>query len=904
MPPRSVLLELATRRNSYVCRSCLTALGISQPAPSQRFLRSYARGAHKENGARIKDKTESLKTPKEAPDNDVVINYFDKDPVTGRVTRVDMDQEGEDDDENFPDFDDMESHLDEVDRVATAKAEQIDATLERLDGMTGVLERIVGKHGPPGALEALNKLMATYDTNRSPKIKGIEEFDEAEENKEFEANEAIEEDEENEEDEYSEGVEENDEFDDTGFPSVRLTEAKHPGSPTCRKKARLDADCQSLNKVVKRAMHRIQKGKLTRDLVRAVWRSFEKLNFLILTAQATVPKEVWDALWKIFAFEGPENPRRAAAIWGLYKTMVRVGVPLSDERRLQALEATFETGEHAEALDTWKRLVTDLGSKNSAASVGYWELGVWMYSQLGDTARAERATKTLLERSSPYNPADTRVLFHLIRTYCAQPETAEKGFLLYRRMRDLAKKLEKPMEIGDYDDVISVFLKSGHTDYAMFAFTDMMLDGTVNLYGKAKLPNQVRNFFFFGKWLKRLIGAGDLDGAHSVLAFMQKNGVVAASIQLNGLIGAWLRTGTVPDRRKADDLAWAMIRSRKAFVDLRRRQRQSEGPARFVDNRPNSSSHTGPDLDHDMVPRATAETYILLAENYRSRGLFTRLEELFVSFKECEMPGDAMMMNELMAAAVAQNRGDKAREMYQLMVHEHGITPNIDTFALLFSSLHVNLLRGRAIRHYEVADFQREVRAVFFEMMTSSWAGDAAAALARAEGGGGSNSSRNSSKRNPLSAGQVKLVLHSFRKSNDWAGLVAALEGFRDVVGFRMTRGVALEMLAEVEQLDRPTPRSARAVIRATVKLQVLVTKMQTHGPIEGVVGTAEGVKDPKVLYQILMDYYHSKFQTEDPTSQTLIKQVKKEMGVTGFTKRNARRRSQSQHLVEQHSIA
>lgn len=877
MPPRSVLLELATRRNSYVCRSCLTALGISQPAPAQRFIRGYAKAPQEENGARIKGRAESPKKPKEAPDSGVVVNYFEKDPLTGQITRVDV-EEDEEDGEDFPDFDDMESHLEEVDRVATAKAEQIDAHLEKLDKMTGVLERIVEKHGPPGALEALNKLMATYDTNKFKDVKGAEEFDEAEENKKFEAN------------EEDEDVEGSDESDGTGIPPVLLTDSKHPGSPVTRKKARMIADCDSLNQTIKRAMDRVQAGKLTKESIRAAWRSFEAATPLILTAQATVPKEAWAALWKVFTFEGPENPRRAAAIWGLYKTMVRVGVTLSDEQRLQALEATFETGERAEALDTWKRLVTDLGRKDSAVAVSYWELGVWMYSQLGDTARAERASKALFERSSPYRPADSRVLFHLIQTYCAHPETAEKGFLLYRRMRDLAMKLEKPMDIGDYDDVISLFLKSGHTDYAMFAFTDMMLDGTVNLYGKAKLPNQVRNSFFFGKWLKRLIGAGDLDGAYSVLAFMQKNGVVAASIQVNGLIGAWLRTGTVSNRRRADELAWAMIHSRMAFVDLRRRQRQTEGPARLVDNRPNSSNHAGPGLDHDMVPRATAETFILLAENYRGRGLFTRLEELFVAFKECEMPGDAMMMNELMAAAVAQNRGEKAREMYRLMVHEHGITPNVDTFAVLFSSLPVNLLRGRAIRPHMVAEYQRDTRLVFREMMANNWVCNADADLAAADGRGG--------RRGSLSAGQVKLVLHSFRKANDWAGLVAALEGLRDVLGFRMTRGVTLEMLAEVEELDRPTPRSARAVIRATMKLQMLVAKMQARGPIEGVSGTAEGIKDPKVLYQILLDYYHNKFQTDDPNCQTLIREVKKEMGVTGFAKRDARRRSRSEQSV------
>lgn len=880
MPPRSLLLELATRRNSYVCRSCLTALGISKPAPTQRFVRGYAKDPQDKNGAPTKEQKEPVKPPKEEPDKGFTVNYFEKDPVTGELTRIAMEEEGkDDDDEDFPDMDDMESHLEELDRSSTAKAERIDAHLEKLTNMTGLLERIVEKHGPPGALQALNKMMAQYDDVQfGQSRKPVEEAEDEEEAEEEE------EDEEAEEYEDTDDVEEMvddtadtadpriiDRTGDLGIPPILLADLKHRGSKTTRKRTKIVGDCEQLDRWINRAMREIKRKQLGRTTVRATWNSFAKIRPLINTAQAIVPKEAWEALWTIFSHEGPENAHRSAAIWGLHGVMVQAGVPLSEERRLQALKATFEAGHREEAVATWKRLVTDLGNQESAAAVAYWELGVCMFAQLGDTARAERASKALFDRSTPYNPADSRVLFHLIRAYCSNDETAEKGFTLYRRMRDLAMKLEKPMDIGDYDDVIHIFLKSGHTDYAMFAFTDMMLAGTVNLYGKSKLPNTVRNSFFFGKWLKRLMGAGDLDGAYNVLVFMQKNGVVAASIQLNGLVGAWLRTGTVLNRRKADDLAWAMIHSRKSFVELRERQRQlqSEGPTRFLDNRPNRPSHTGPDLDLGMVPRATVETFVLLAENYRERGLFTKLEELFVAFKECKMPGDALMMNELMAAAVSQNRGDKARELYQLMVYQHGIVPNVDTFAVLFSSLPVNLLRGKVIGADRVPEFRawQETRAVFRDMMESSFM----------------HGATSSSSRSPvLTSPQAKLILHTFRRANDWAGMVAAIQALRDVVGYRMTRGVALELLAEVERIERSTNRNAKAAIRATVKLQSLVAKMQSRGPMPGIEGTTEGVKDPKVLYQILLDYYNTKVQQNaELDNPALIREAKEEMGVT-----------------------
>ncbi|KAF3762402.1 hypothetical protein M406DRAFT_237071, partial [Cryphonectria parasitica EP155] len=463
--------------------------------------------------------------------------------------------------------------------------------------------------------------------------------------------------------------------------------------------------------------------KLQRKHIASAWKAFHPLLAVLAWPQTIVAKEVWDALWAVFSSEG----------------------------------------------------------KDSAVGIPYFELGVRMWSATGDIERAERTSRALLQRSSPATPADSRVLLHLIRAYCAKPATAERGFLLYRRMRDLAAKLEKPMDIEDYDEVIALFLSNGHTDFAMYAFTDMMFAGTVNLYGKSKLPNELRNSFFFGKWLKRLIGAGDLAGAYEVLTYMQKNGVMAASVQVNGFIGALLRTGDAANRQKAERLAWSMVRSRKNFVDLRKRHAMLEWPTKLVDGRPSRSDHEGPELDYTMVPRATVETFVILAENYRERSLFGRLEELFVAYQECAMGGDAMMMNELIASAVAQGRGDKARELYSLMVHEHDILPNADTFAILFRSLPVNQLPGPSLQPAVREQAARQARDVFRDMLASSWV----------------FSGHYRARRGSLSENQVKLILHSFRKANDWPGLLAALQGLRDVLRFDISRALALEMLAE-----------------------------------------------------------------------------------------------------------
>lgn len=841
MTPRTALLELATRRSNYICRSCSINLGIQQPRqPRQNFVRCYAGNPRKHGAPAVTAKPGSDKPSNEPrEDKGYTVNYFEKD-ATGEVRRVSSGDPEDDEDVDMEDIKALEAN-------ALAKLDRLDATLESLSQRSNFLEKLLAKHGPPGAVEALREALDSYGDLDKVLDKSHKSH----------------------------------------IPLISMD-----SSEVRIKKADLDKINNMLallNNWVKRSHIALKERKLTHQHISKTWAYFLQLKRVLLKTPIIVPKGAWDAMWEIFTWEGPANPSRYSQIRDLYNVMAKAGVPLSDEQHLLAIEATYVEGYESVAIVQWKRFAPVLGEKDSCA-IPFWELGVRLWSQQGDIERAERASRALLERASPETPADTRVLLHLIRAYASQAGTAEKGFLLYRRMRDLAQELNKPLEIEDYDDAISVFLTTGHTDYAMFIFTDMMFAGAVNLYGRTKLPSTVKNRFFFGKWLKRLIGARDFDGAYQVLVYMQKNGVMAAAVQVNGLIGAYLRSRTAENRKKAVRLAWSMINARKAFVELRQRERAAEWPIRLYDGRPHSSEHEGEELDYTMVPRATAETFILMAENYRERGLFGQLEELFVAYKECEIGGDAMMMNELIAAAVAQGRGDKAHEIYHMMVHDHDILPNTDTHAILFKALPVNALaRGRQLEQVApavVAQARAQARSLFADMMTSAWAYQEDGWRQRHGG--------------VLSEEQVKLILHSFRKCGDYEGVVVALECLRDTMRFRITRNVLLEMIAEVEGIDRPSPRTHRVVVRTTQKLQSLIESMQRRRQAEAEAeAEAEGkgkdggveappktdpdkVKDPQFLYSILLEDYLEKVRKKHKEAWHFSKafeEARQEMG-------------------------
>lgn len=805
MPPKTALVRLATRRSPYVCQSCLSGLARERPNPSA--VRPYAR-ASKVQARLSPDAKRAVDKPnQETPEKAYTVKYFEKD-AKGEVRELPVGEDGDD-----VDMEDIKA----LEASALAKIEKLDATLDSLNKKSAFLERLLKNHGPKGAFEAYKNALETYEV-----------------------------------------------VNDTTTPIPLIAEVKD--GPRMKKSVvqKINKALTNLNRSMESCTVLLRKNQLDDSHISKTWSYFVQARSVLSDPKRLVPKNAWNELWAIFSWESDRNPHRMAHVRGLCQAMEAYGVQLSDEQQLLQIEAAYSEGYENVAIENWKRLSATFGGSTSSA-MAFWELGVRLWSQQGNIERAERACQAVLDRASTSTPVDSRVLLHLIKAYASTSDLAdaEKGFRLYRRMRDLATELNKPMEIEDYDDVISIFLATGHTDYAMYAFTDMIYSGTVNLYGNKKLPSSLKNTFFFGKWLKRLIGARDLDGAYKVLVYMQGNGVMAASVQVNGLIGAWLRSRTAENRKKAELLAWSMIQARRAFVELRQRERSMEWPFRLHDSRPNDSARKGDELDYTMVPRATVETFILLAENYRERGLFHRLEELFVAYKECEMGGDAMMMNELIMAAVAQDDAAKARELYDLMVHEHGILPNTDTYAVLFKSLPVNTLRGRQLHQISpemTAESKSQARAFFRDMISST----------------GLHLRR--SRHGELSEEQVKLILHSFRKCADWAGVIVALVCLRDLLRFRITRNVLLEMIAEYEGIDRPSPRSTKLLMLTTMKLQTMIARMQKRqlrelrqsegegaGELVGVEAakSPSEVKDPQTLYDILLEYYYKKAQME-----------------------------------------
>jgi hypothetical protein len=605
-----------------------------------------------------------------------------------------------------------------------------------------------------------------------------------------------------------------------------------------------------LNVLLERTVRESRRGQpMTTKTILLVWKSYQAARQSLAHAWGQVPADVWNLLWSIFAAEDAENPSRLLHISLLARDMSEAKVPLAASQQLLTIESMFVNGWETKAIDNWKRCIPALGDEGASTFKQFWELGVRMFCQLRDLAQAERAvSKVLLQQ------ADPRILMPYIRS-CAEQGSDEglmKSWDSYRHLRDL---LGTSMTLEDYDQVVSYFLASNQTEYALYAFVDMMTAGNIDLKGKHQLPTVIANKFFFGKWLKRLIGAGDLNGAHNVVKFMHSKGIRAAPIQLNGLIGAWQRSGATDNLQKADSMAWDMVKSRIDFVRSRQRLTSVAGPLRLVSVDSTPDTHT--------LPAATLETFSLLAENYRLRRLHDRMEELWDAFQEAEISPDAFMMNQLMESYSQFGNIQEAQNLYRSLVVDRGIKPDPYTFMALWKMLGVNRLH--VVPEHQSNSEVSAARETFSEMVKF-------ASIFKQEG---------------LDGQLARKILHTFRRLDDKLGLVVALRGLKDVFGFLPPELLVLELLMGTTNLAWDAPKHRQRLRQTKRELDVKVAEiLQSLGQKGVSLDSMTAEQRGEVLCEYLESYFAGGLFIGNDKHDTIhaLRQVAEEMGVSETT--------------------
>ncbi|KAI0972552.1 hypothetical protein F4678DRAFT_428490 [Xylaria arbuscula] len=598
-----------------------------------------------------------------------------------------------------------------------------------------------------------------------------------------------------------------------------------------------------LNNWIRRCSKAREKNNILQWNIEGLWKAYSAARTTLSGRWHTVPAPTWDVLWQTLSAEHTFNTNRMSYIFALAKDLQQSGTALRPDQQILALEAIFVDGWESEAIENHRRLVPTLGT-NPATFVPFWQLGLQMHCRVGNLERAERIAKTILE--SPYE-TDPRFIQPLIKLCAQTPAAVENGFQLYR---DLRASLGKAMTIEDYDTIVSYFLASGNTEYALYVFVDMMKSGSIDLVGARQYPPTIANPFFFGKWLKRLIGGGDLEGALNVIRFMGSQGIPPRTIHVNGLIGAWLRSGAADDAQKAEDVAWEMINTRIQFVELRRRQ----------SNSPNVNLYSL----GDGWPRANLETFSLLAENYKERGLTAKIDPLWQSFRKAEISPDSFMLNQLLFSLLQEGRGETLVPMYQELVERFKLKPDSHTFMALWQALPANRFARRLPD--DLTTETSRTRALFAEMIKH-------VSIFK---------SKDDAEIDPFLA---RNILHSFRKIQDHAGLLLAYRALRRILNYSPPDMVVFEMMLGTLDLERLAKRREGAkLIKARTTLDHYLTHRRQELVRSGDVKDGEDMS-AKIRIEETGNFLELQLETafsnmEEDDAQRLAIEAAEEMGL------------------------
>ncbi|KAI1820246.1 hypothetical protein F4861DRAFT_523896 [Xylaria intraflava] len=626
-----------------------------------------------------------------------------------------------------------------------------------------------------------------------------------------------------------------DELDHTPIPALAI--------PISGLKSHSQHRINKLNAWIKRCSKALEKNAILPNHTQGLWRTYSAARTALSGRFGTVPGPTWELLWKVLSSDYAFNVNCLSHIYFLAKDMQSAGISLRPEQQLLALEAIFVDGWKNEAIENHRRHASTLGA-DPETFVRFWELGLQMYCRAGDLERAERIASKISE--SPYE-ANPRFIQPLIKLYAETPGTVETGFKLYR---DLRVNLGDSMTIEDYDTIISYFLASGNTEYALFIFVDMMKSGSVDLLGVQHYPPSIANPFFFGKWLKRLIGAGDFEGAFNVTRLMRSHGITPRAIQVNGLIGAWLRSGVVDNARKAEDVAWAMINARIQFVELRRRESALAGVSLYPSG--------------DGWPRANLETFSLLAENYRERGLTTKMGPLWQSFQEAKIASDPFLMNQLLLSLFQEGKGDTVQSTYEKWIKEFKFEPDSHTFMILWQALPAN--RFTSIRSLNLSTETSRTRALFAEMVK--------------------HMSIFKSKDGPaIDNFLARNMFHSFRKIRDRVGLLLAYRALRRILDYNPPDMVVFELLLGTQDLERlGKRREGSKLIQARMSLDHYLVHRHRELEQSGEIKAGEEMP-PEIRSEETGNYLELQLESalsdeERDEAQHLFIEAAKEMGL------------------------
>lgn len=422
-----------------------------------------------------------------------------------------------------------------------------------------------------------------------------------------------------------------------------------------------------------------------------------------------IPTDSWVVLWASQRNMKNSDPDRAAHLRILAEDVLSTGRILSSKQRVEYIESLSQVESVERALNQWEE-ERSYHEKNEKMSEDFAGLGIRLYAQHGAPQKAQNLAEDLTALTEP-GDGKIRWIIPVIEAWIHGGEDSgiRNAWTLYLRFKS---QLERDMQLYDYDDITMCFLRAGQTAIALAVFKDMMLTGKASQYESTELyktalgvvgslqaesinvadlnkvsmtaltalPRGFQNKFFYGSWIKKLLGMGEVTAAASVVELMYERGVKPDAKHINGIIGAYLRKGGARDRGKAEQMGWAMIQERLDMVAERGRKRagSATSPATITGIHPlKIPSHL-----QRIVPPATIETFSLLLLYYGRRGMLNQVQQLKDDLARAEIHPNSYFMNHLLYAELRRGRHGAAYKIYRGM--SRTVQPDLQTFACLW----------------------------------------------------------------------------------------------------------------------------------------------------------------------------------------------------------------------------
>lgn len=409
-----------------------------------------------------------------------------------------------------------------------------------------------------------------------------------------------------------------------------------------------------------------------------LWRWYGRARYSIPALPSMIPDKAWRVLWDTQSIDLPTNPDRLTHMELLLLDMSSVNMEIMPNQDCVYIETLLALNKTHQALAHWQEVY----ESSSAVSEPLLALGVKLFSE---NRHLDKADEILIHLFKTFPNHDPRIILPLLSAnLSAGNEQLAFGYYVF-----LNQKLGEAMTMDDYDFIYLNFLEHSKKELALAVFRDMMLRGPnkqlserfldanqrnelynafqkrmettelskdidahfvnrVSLYTLSALPAEWQNKFFYGSWLKKLIGMNQIEAATKVVELMYERGVEPDAKHMNGIVDGFFRSKSRELHEKGEQMAWSMIQQRLDFQYRLRRAARGEEP---LPEKCTDITDEGVKIPAHMtrpVPRATIETFNVLALHYTERKRWAYIHLLDRMRRPAKFSQDSTFFNHML----------------------------------------------------------------------------------------------------------------------------------------------------------------------------------------------------------------------------------------------------------------